>query len=156
MKLRSVLMNTAVALFAVLLLVFTSQAFMSYSVMGFTISRSGYDCINFSGTTKTSLMAVAILLTVLAACLLFVAAVLNILVDCGVVKNEKFAKVARLLNVVLAVVTAVFAVFALVMTIVNVKDTGIMKTGWGVIANVVLAVLAPVVVFVNNHLAKKN
>lgn len=153
MKLRSVLMNAAVALFAVLMVVFVSQPYLTLSVMGFSMSGSGFDMIDFSGTTKNSLLAVAVLLTVIAACVLFVAAVLNVLVDCGVIKSEKFAKVARLLNVVAAVVTALFAVFALIMAIVNANDMG-MKTGWAVIVNVVLAVLAPVVVFVNNYLAK--
>ena len=154
-NLRSVLMNAALAVLAVLVVVFASQPYLTFSIMGFSVSGSGFDMIDFSGTTKNSLLAVAVLLTVIAAGLLFVAAVLNILVDCGVVKNEKFAKVARLLNVVTAVVTALFAVFALIMTIVNAKDAG-MKTGWAAIVNVVLAVLAPVVVLVNNYLAKKN
>ena len=153
---KSLLVNGAIALVGVLVLVFLSQAYLS--VAGNSIG-SGYDMMEiYSGAlARYIVLALANIFLCVVACLIVVAAVLSMLADCGVIKNEKFAKVVGSSKLVLTILAVVFAVLSLVMLIViNEKDMyGMASMGWALIVNLVLVVLGLAVAVAGKLLNKK-
>lgn len=151
MKLKSLLTNGALVLFAVLVFVFMSQAYATVGAGFYSSAANGYDMIDFIGDSKADFLAVSNIFVLVVAGLLAVAAIINILVACGVIKNEKLAKVMKVVTLALTIALAVFALLAMIMDIVNINDANklmgvdAMKLGWAVIVNLVLAVLAVVV-----------
>ena len=152
MKLKSLITNGVLFVISVLVFIFMSQAYANADYGMFTITGTGYDVIDFAGGANADFLAVCNIFVLILAGLLIVAAVFNVLVAFGIVKNEKLAKIMNYVTFGLAVALAVFAVLSLIMDVVNINDTNkligldIVKIGWACIVNLVLAVVAVVAV----------
>ena len=135
---KSLVLNSVVAVLAVLMLSFMACDYAGIDAFYF---------LNFleSGVPAEYVaLAVFTLLFLLAVCLLIVTAVLRVLVDCKVIKNEKFAKAMKVASLVLTVLALAFAVVVMICLLVIGASLG-----WAMIVSLVLAVAALVLVILN-------
>ena len=152
---KAVVMNVVLVLVSVLGFVFMSQAYMT--ALGST--GVGYEFVDMkvSGMgSNFSLVKASVFINIIVLSLVAVVAIVNLLVNFNVIKNDKLAKVLNLVNVVLTVLFVVSAVLALVgMNGIVADSMGFGKLGWAVIANLVLAVVGAIVAVANLVLNRK-
>ncbi len=84
------------------------------------------------------------------ASILIISAILNILVDFDIIKNQKLAKILGIVNIVSSVLILVFFICIIGALADQQKDAvalmpmlkGLTSLGWGIIVNIVLSVLS--------------
>ena len=141
MKNKSLIMNSVVGVLSVLMIVFLA--------CNYAEGATGFNILDFLQMAnylpaEYVVLAVANLFFLIVACLLVVVAVLNVLADCNVIKNEKFVKAMNVTKLVLTIVAVAFALVTMICLLV----IGV-ALGWAMIINLILAVAALVVVIVN-------
>ncbi len=112
--------------------------------LGSVPSQTGYDLLDFSNVTSDSpvFSAVSTLLLVIAACVVVLSAILALLNDFNLIKNETFKKVVNLTLLVSAVLVTIFAILNMIACPTYISDQVGMDTkftaGWaGLVLNLV-------------------
>lgn len=155
-NLKNILTNGALMLLSVFALVFMSQAYSVVNLpaqMGGKQVTNGFDFIKNLDLLQSSndkLIAASIILIIILASVLIVSAVLNMLISFDIIKNEKLAKILTIVNVVASVLVLVFFVCIVGALADEQADAvalmpmlkGLTSLGWGIIVNIVLAVIA--------------
>lgn len=106
-------------------------------------SQTGYDLLDFSNVTETSpvFSAVSTLLLVIAACVVVLSAILALLNDFNLIKNETFKKVVNWALLASAVLMTIFAILNMIACPTYISDQGIdmfYTAGWaGLVLNLI-------------------
>ncbi len=154
-NLKNLLTNGVLMLLSVLGLVFISQPYSVVNLpaqMGGKQVTNGFDFIKNLDLIESSndkLIAASIILIIILSSVLIVSAILNILINFDIIKNEKLAKILGILNLVVAVLVLVFFVCIIGALADEQADAvalmpmlkGLTGLGWGIIVNIVLAVI---------------
>ena len=146
-NLKLFLINCGVILLSVLTLVFLSQGYEKWTLLGKDIYASGYDMIDFgSNDGRADMTALSNILVIVFVSLLIIIAIFNILKDCGVIKiGKKANKVVAFIEVAVAALAVVFTVVALGCVASLVGEMGsAFSVGWALIVNLVISVFIAV------------
>ncbi len=144
-KFLSTIMNGAAIVLSVLLFVFLSQPHITRDMSITTLNTTGYDMIEHyvEGNSNQVMIAVSLIFISILAAVIILCAILNILVNMGLIKNNKVGRIINLINIVSSIVMFVFALIAIILVGVEVSDANqlaeISSVGWGLILNFIIS-----------------
>ncbi len=158
-KYAPVITNVLLTVFGVMMLCFGC----GYYLAGFGSGYSGYKYLDLLQTSlkgakhakaEVYLYIAGMIMAIIFVSLLIALALLSLLCNFKVIKNEKVGKIvdfAKLVLAVLACIAFILVLISIVSMIKNVKFT----VGYGLIVNVVLSVLSVVAVLLTMFLTRK-
>lgn len=159
---KSGLMYLFNVIVGVLTFVFLSQTYIGAGEGRLFVSvANGYDIIGnfFEGNGTEVMMALSNLLVAILAGVLILTSFYCMLVSFGVVKKSKGFKLVNFINVILSLALVVFGAISLFCTVGYVggdlRQALQYSTGWAVIVNFVIAVLAIVTSILGMKFSKK-
>ncbi len=155
-NIKSLIANGFMILMSVLAFVMMSQPYSVVNLpaqMGGKQVSNGFDFIKHLDLLQNNndkLIAASIILILILASILIISAILNILVDFDIIKNQKLAKILGIVNIVSSVLILVFFICIIGALADQQKDAvalmpmlkGLTSLGWGIIVNIVLSVLS--------------
>ena len=144
---RCLLANVLQLLLGVLVLVFLSQAYLTWQTGIIDATASGYSLIDFSSNdAKYVFIAIANLVATIVACLMILLAFYNLLKCLNVlnVKNKTCDKVINVTNLFLGLLALVFAVVGFICLCVAAGEFTTYHLGWAGIVNFVLLLVLAV------------
>ena len=142
-NLNSTLTNGPLIVLAVLTFIFMSQAYYTTTVG----VANGFDLMDAGDMpAKYQLLAASNIIACVLVSLIIVVAVVSLLVDYGVIKNKKLAKIINIVNVVLASLLLIFSICAIsamasIVSDFNAMSANFCSIGWALIVNLIVAVL---------------
>ena len=167
-KFGAIITNVALILLGILTFIFMSQAYMAttMSVMGYskTVSTNGYDMIDFNSNNsdKANLVAVSNLFVCLFVALIMAIAIVNLLINFGVIKNAKIYKGLSIANTILTLLTVIFAICAVGAIASLASDMNnliggmpVANVGWAAILNIIVPVAMLVLSLIGMLFAKR-
>ena len=169
-NLKTSLMYIANIIIGVLTYVFLSQSYLSFGGSigeygGNLDSINGYDIIGnyFDGNGTQVMMALSNLIVAILAGVLIVSSIYCMLVSFGVIKKSKAIKMFNFINIIVSLALVVFGAISLFCTVGFANDHSASgdyvsagySTGWAVIVNFVIAVVALVNSYLGYRFSKK-
>lgn len=165
-SLKTKIMYIVNIVLAVLMYVFLSQSYITYTY-DFGVSSgsekllSGYDIINhyFEGEGAEVMMALSNLLVTILCAVVILISIYGLLVSFGVIKESKFTKLANLINVIVSVALVIFGAISLICTFIHLDGASSggngLVVGWAVILNLILGLVTLVTSILASKFAKK-
>lgn len=166
-KFGAIITNIALLVLGALAFIFMSQAYMSASltVLGHTTTNStnGYEMIEFdsNNSAKVNLLAISNVFVCLFVALIMAIAIVNLLINFGVIKNVKAYKALQIVNAILSVLSIVFAICAVGAIASIASDLNsfvgmsVTNVGWAAILNIIVPVAMFILSLINILFARK-
>lgn len=154
------ILDAVTVLLAVLLIAFVALPYIGYSVGGKTMSDanlSGYDCISFEEGAPVATAVVLVMLLIFAS-LLIISGIAKILIDLGIIKSEKVAKIVKAVMILSAVLSAILAIASIFTVAVYCGDHYSSELNAGLVpmyATLVINAIIAVVTIVTTAISAK-